>query len=98
MKVLEAPGATGVAKVIGVVPIEARVVVEEGVAQAVAEAGRTHVAVPVTSAIVTFTFPQKPAESVPFTVPLAEVVQPAGVRVKALAATVPLFLMVTVEV
>ena len=91
-------GASGTARAIGVVPIEARVVVEEGAAHAVADAGRTQVAVPVVSAMVMFTFPQKPAVSVPFTAPLADAVQPAGVRVKVVAGRVPVFLITTVEV
>ena len=50
------------------------------------------------SEMVRLTFPQKPAVSLPLTVPLAEVTQPSGVRVKELAGAVPLFLMDTVEV
>lgn len=96
--VLVAPGATGVARAIGVVPIEASVVVEEGVAQSAADAGRTHVAVPVTSASVMLTFPQNPAWSEPLTAPLAVVTHPPGVMVKVFAGIVPLFLMLTVWV
>jgi len=79
--------------------MELKVVVEEGVAHAAADAGRTQTGVPavVTSAMVTFTFPQKPAESEPFTAPLADVTQSPGVSVKVLAGRVPLFLMLTVD-
>lgn len=50
------------------------------------------------SEMVRSTFPQKPVVSLPLTVPLAAVTQPSGVSVKVLAAAVPLFLIVTVEV